>query len=581
MVATRSASPPTHFTDMNGHATSPRGRRYDDEQEEDEKTTFLPSSLSDLEQASNHSHPTFACKSPSHDHHNHQCPSHAHHRENQPSISHLLHRTALFLLPSFLHPPPNPPTPRPPPPYPFLPTPRTITTPASNPTAYLDGIRGLAALHVFFCHLLYTSFAIAPGYGAGGAHRHVFLLPFLRLLFSGPPMVCVFFVVSGYALSLKPLRLAHQKQWARWGEAVGSLVFRRAIRLYLPTAVSTAVVVVLVRVRMYEWTRGFAEGEGGLVRNVLETHYGRANSTAEQVGEWAGAMVGFVHVWDWEPFGGSTRIDVHLWTIPVEFRCSMMVFLTLVGTARLGRGWRGCVVGGLVAFAYVSQRWEMVLFYAGMALAEVDVARGAHERGKGEGGGDGMAAGGLPAPGIMSAPSSRSSSPSSSPPARRRAAKQYGWAALSVVGLYFMSQPDERGAETPGWVFLTSLIPAWWNDEHRYWQSIGAALFVLAVSRSPGWQRFFTLGVVQYFGRISYALYLMHGPVMHTVGYAIERWAWGVTGSEGRAYEAGFALACVFAVPIVIWVSDVFWRAVDAPVVRFARWFEAQCSISE
>jgi peptidoglycan/LPS O-acetylase OafA/YrhL len=144
-----------------------------------------------------------------------------------------------------------------------------------------------------------------------------------------------------------------------------------------------------------------------------------------------------------------------------------------------------------------------------------------------------------------------------------------------------MSQPDEGGAETPGWVYLTSLIPKWWGDEHRYWQSVGAVIFVLAVGRSACWQRFFNLAAVQYLGRISYAVYLMHGPVLHTLGYAIERWAWGLTGTEGRAYVAGFILASVFVAPIVIWVSDVFWRAVDAPTVRFAKWLEKRCSMPE
>ncbi|KAG7288631.1 hypothetical protein NEMBOFW57_004985 [Staphylotrichum longicolle] len=442
-------------------------------------------------------------------------------------------------------------------------------------TSYLDGLRGLAALVVFLCHLLYTAFSIAPGYGAGQHHHHLPLLPFVRLVFSGPPMVCVFFVVSGYALSLTPLRLARDREWARFARTLSSLTLRRAVRLFAPTAASTAGVVAMVRWGWYERARGFVAE----MPNVAETHWARMNSTGEQVAAWAGGMVRFVHVWDWEAFGGLTEVDVHLWTIPVEFRCSMMVFLTLVGTARLRRGWRAAVVGALVVYAFVSQRWEMVLFYAGMVLAEVDVARGAHG---GEGGGGGAAAT-LPAPGLMSGETSRAglSSPSSPGRRRRRRSRRAMWNALSVVGLYFMSQPDEKGAETPGWVFLTSLIPEWWNDEHRFWQSIGAVLFVWAVGRSPGWQRFFNLGVVQYFGKISYALYLMHGPVMHTVGYVIEQWAWGITGIEGRAFVGGFALATVFVVPIVIWVSDVFWRAVDAPVVKFARWFEASCSIPE
>jgi peptidoglycan/LPS O-acetylase OafA/YrhL len=171
-------------------------------------------------------------------------------------------------------------------------------------------------------------------------------------------------------------------------------------------------------------------------------------------------------------------------------------------------GWHGEVeeglqVGcgrGLVVFVYFSQRWEMVLFYAGMVLAEVDGARGAH------GSGGGKAAMALPPPGLMSAPASRATSPLPLT-GRRCTAKRAMWTALSVVGLLLMSQPDEGGVETPGWVFLTSLIPRWWEDEHRYWRSVGAIVFIMAVGRSRGWQRFFNLTVVQYFGKISYAIY--------------------------------------------------------------------------
>lgn len=206
----------------------------------------------------------------------------------------------------------------------------------------------------------------------------------------------------------------------------------------------------------------------------------------------------------------------------------------------------------------------------------------------------------LPAPGLMagagsvssvtssspsnSSSSSRTTSPSPTPLKHKRPTLHTAFiTTLSITALYLLSQPDERGASTPGWIYLTSLIPQWWTDEHRYWQSAGAILFVYAVGRSRGWQRFFTLPAMQYLGRISYALYLMHGPVLHTVGYAIHRWAWGVTGTdaEGVAYEAGFALAAVVIVPVVIWAADVFWRSVDAPVVRFAKWLEVRCSVAE
>ncbi|KAK0635642.1 acyltransferase family-domain-containing protein [Bombardia bombarda] len=435
-----------------------------------------------------------------------------------------------------------------------------------SPTAYLDGMRGLAALFVFFCHYLYTCFVIAQGWGYGEDNYHIMKLPFLRLLYQGPPMVCVFFVISGYALSLKPLKLMRApRRLDALASTMSSLIFRRGLRLFLPTAISTLLIVLLLRVGLYEWTREFAYDDR-YMKNVQEIHYERFPTAAEQMGDWCWQMFNFVHVWDWDIFAGSTAIDVHLWTIPVEFRSSMMLFLVLLGTARVRTAVRFVVVAVAMAFAYHSNRWEMLLFYSGMVLAEVDIIRGVH--------GDTLT---LP----TSEHDTTNFPPSTSPPApphtRQPTNHRHLWTALSILALYLMSQPDKGGESTPGWVFLTSLIPSWWEDQYRYWQSLGAVLLVLAVGRSPAWQRLFNTGVVQYLGRISYALYLMHGPVMHTVGYAMERRAWAITGTEGAAYNWGFVLAGVFVVPTVVWVADIFWRAVDAPVVRIARGVEGWC----
>jgi peptidoglycan/LPS O-acetylase OafA/YrhL len=243
----------------------------------------------------------------------------------------------------------------------------------------------------------------------------------------------------------------------------------------------------------------------------------------------------------------------------VEFRCSLYLFLTIIGTARLRTRLRFLCLAGIMAFVYRNDHWELLLFYSGMFLAELDLIRGAHN-------------------------------PPSSLPllmGEKEPSKQQSqwwslfWAFLSIIALYFMCQPDLRYNETPGWIWLCSLIPEWWSVGYRYWQSVGAVVFVLCVGHSPAWQRFFNCAVVQYFGRISYAIYLMHGPVMHTVGYMWERWAWGLTGVEGWWYNAGFCLGAAFCIPSVIWAADIFWRLVDIPTVRFAKWLEARCSIQD
>lgn len=205
-------------------------------------------------------------------------------------------------------------------------------------------------------------------------------------------------------------------------------------------------------------------------------------------------------------------------------------------------------------FSYRNSRWEFVLFLAGMLIAELDHIRSAH----------------VPAPALPL--EEKAPSPS------RRKLWSAGWFMISILGLYLMGQPDGRGEITPGWIYLTSIIPEWWAvEKFRYWQSVGAIIFVLSVGHVKNWQRFFNTSFVQYFGKISYAIYLMHGPAMHCVGYHWEKWAYSVTGVEGYWFNAGFVLGACLCIPTVVWWADIFWRAVDIPTVRFARWFEAKC----
>jgi hypothetical protein len=202
-------------------------------------------------------------------------------------------------------------------------------------------------------------------------------------------------------------------------------------------------------------------------------------------------------------------------------------------------------------FTYRNSRWELLMFLCGMVLAEIDLIRGAH----------------------VSSPALPMEEKTS--PARPQWYQRIFWAVVSIVGLYLMSQPDQGGERTPGWVYLTSLIPKWWDAEkYRYWQCAGAVVFVLAVSRSANWQRVFNSAFVQYLGKISYALYLMHGPIIHAFGYHFEKWAYSVTGIEGPRFTAGFILSSFLVIPTVFWWADIFWRAVDIPTVKFAKWWE-------
>jgi peptidoglycan/LPS O-acetylase OafA/YrhL len=439
-----------------------------------------------------------------------------------------------------------------------------------HPTAYLDGMRGLAALFVFFCHMSYGSFRLTKGYGYvwedGTVNNYILQLPFLRLLFSGPPMVCIFFVISGYALSLKPLKLMRSHSWAEMSITMSSSIFRRGMRLFIPTTISTFMVLLLVQYNYYETNRGFAASDH-YFPNIKEHHMWQADTFYEQFLDWAWRMFEFVHIWSFDQFGGSTGYDLHLWTIPLEFRASMLLFLLQMGLARVRTSIRWCCLIMFCWFSLRNQRWEMILFVSGLLLAELDLIRIARRRSQS------LSHASSPLPTYTNILSEKARGVTKNSEVRK-----YSWYFVAVLALYFMSTPDEEAAETPGWQYLATWVPEWLDDKYRFWQGIGSIMFVLATNFSPTLQRPFNTAFVQYFGKISYAIYLMHGPVLHTAGYSIMRWAWSVTGSttEGQ-YAFGFILSAVFIVPLTVWAADLFWRFVDAPVVRFAKWVETQC----
>lgn len=73
----------------------------------------------------------------------------------------------------------------------------------------------------------------------------------------------------------------------------------------------------------------------------------------------------------------------------------------------------------------------------------------------------------------------------------------------------------------------------------------------------------------------------MHGPVTHTFGYMTMNVIWGITGTETYfKKEVGFCIAAAIDIFATICVADVFWRAVDIPVVRFAKWVEEVCIVT-
>lgn len=212
------------------------------------------------------------------------------------NTKHVLH----FLLPSFLH---------------FTSSNSTDekTSRPIHATAWLDGMRGVAALLVYIYHLSYSIHDVDTAWTYDG--KQGFLrLPLIRFFYNGHFMVAIFFVLSGYALSYKPVKQIRKQETQPLLEGLASSVFRRWMRLFLPCFVSTLMIVALLRLGAYDWTRGIAYDQARLTFH-RERHAERYETLGKQMWAWTTAFFAFAN-----PFTARDMpMDPHLWTISIEY----------------------------------------------------------------------------------------------------------------------------------------------------------------------------------------------------------------------------------------------------------------------
>ncbi|RKL28988.1 hypothetical protein BFJ72_g12212 [Fusarium proliferatum] len=404
---------------------------------------------------------------------------------------------------------------------------------SSSPTLYLDGLRGLFSFLVFLRHfLLPWEEGLDTGFGQNGNMSFI-KLPIIRLVYAGPT-VPIFFIVSGFVLAYKPLKLIHKKDYDALGLYTMSSVLRRPFRLFLPPLVSTFIVAIAVSAGLY--TAPYQDMPGWVPR-----HPERLGSLWVQIGDWIRfVVVDLTHPWSWK--SPMSEYDSHLWTIPIQFRASMIVYLTLLALAR-ARVWvRGTTIIFLCLYALQQGRWEMYLFFAGVFLAERSLK--SHDSSEAQ-------------------PSDGGESATIRSPLRFSLWQGIIPRFLFLLGLYLSSYPRARNAgfSTHGYVLLSSL-----TDRYIYWQSYGATLICWSLSRDRLLQKPFTSRPLRYLAKISFTLYLVHGPVLHLFGYSMVPAFQGLTGSSTEwKYQSGLLLALAVLAPVVVWIADVFWRAVDKP----------------
>ncbi|KAK1749451.1 acyltransferase 3 [Echria macrotheca] len=429
----------------------------------------------------------------------------------------------------------------------------------SSQTSWLNGLRGVAALFVV-CHhstLLLFSWDIHRAYRS--TSDHIIQLPILRLIVSGLPQVCIFFVVSGYSISLTALSHISARRYDDLQRSLASSLVRCHSRLFVP-AISVALMTAL-------WSHWglFAEENWSDVPAFPSRPVPRDDSLWRQLLDWARRSIKHA-----DPMQNSIHdtkgfaYDIDQWTIPLEFAGSMVVYLLLAALSRFRTVMRLSILVGVMAWQLiVSTSWVAFLFVGGMFLADLD---------------------------IFISNSNRKAESTLTRPAHHlrslrsrilRHIRNFLWTLLLLLSLYLLSAPEinlgpKDGLSAPGYQSFQSLIPtSYWEmgKEDYFLIPIGAFLLILCVSRCSLLQRPFTTSFALYLGRISYSLYLVHGPLLYTFGAWLAGKVARVPGGDGE-HTGGFlhpGLVYIAFWPLAMWWADVVCCGVDEPVVSGLR----------
>ena len=416
-----------------------------------------------------------------------------------------------------------------------------------RPTASLDGLRGMAALLVTLGHYYNIYTECNSGFIPGDKGTHsVWNLPIFKLFYSGKSMVFVFFVISGYVLSLKSIRCMRQRDWSTLLSSLASSTFRRGMRLYGPTVIIIAMICFISKLGF--WVP--ARANNHLVRIDMNVAPKQFPTWGEQFHHYWWVLSDLLNVW--KPLGNAINtLDPVIWTIPIEFKGSIIIFILMLGTCKIRQGLvRKALMGACLGHQVFYEQWDVVLFFSGMLLAEYDT------------------------------PSTIIKTVKEEPKTQTWKAHLF-WAVNVFVGCWLCSSPFHDPHKSWGYIWITPIASFFYRDVTRFWPSVGAIILVNAATKSHFFKWFLTTRIVQYLGDVSFSVYLVHSPFY--LGFA----AWWVPKLFAYAganmalkwffVDMGWVISMVF----VFIMGDWVWRFIDTPCVNFARWLEGKVFLKE
>jgi peptidoglycan/LPS O-acetylase OafA/YrhL len=367
--------------------------------------------------------------------------------------------------------------------------------------AFIEGMRGIAACQVIllhYCAAFLPLFARVGGSSHYGWEQALSRSPLFALI-DGYSAVYLFFVMSGFVLA---------GSFVRTPRALPLLAAKRLLRLFVPVAAAFLIGVLLTSILPQARTAALRYAGSGWLAALGQNPMTGAALLRD--GLLHSMLIGYQGS---SIFAGAaapiaTAINAPTWTLHAEFWGSMLVLALAAAFRRLPRPLFWC---GFAALAVLLGTSHFSLFLLGFFLYTRQAALLA---------------------------------------ARGRLAT-LGGALLFALGLAVCVAKDSAALAAVDAAARALGVLSAESDFH--WQSqVGAALMFIGALLCAPLRRPFGSAAAQWLGRLSFSVYLLHFPILLTVGCLVfaqlapASYALALAGALGAGVALTFACAVLF-----------------------------------
>ncbi|TVY44706.1 hypothetical protein LOCC1_G004622 [Lachnellula occidentalis] len=348
-----------------------------------------------------------------------------------------------------------------------------MSTTKQENVKWVDGVRGFASLLVVFTHLCrgFDEDIFKPT-SAEGATPRIAQLPIIRILFQGRVGVTIFSLVTGYVCALKPIRQFRAGNHEAAFTSISKSALRRIPRLFLPTTIATVIIWFICQLGAFN------------VAKHSDSWWIDQTSPNSSPNIWEALKQLLYHIittWtiQWNIY------DANQWTMLPLLTGSIWIFMMMIATAYVKPRYRMMVEMAFFTYFYACNDPFGMQFFYGAFLSDLSQC-----------------------PGHVSWCQAR------------QWTSRFLAPALIFLGLLLASYPEDEPQwirwsafmkETADWIFPADAKTA------RFYSGIGLQFVTLGIHFSPSAKTVLSNKYLLWFGKNSFAVYLLHGTLLRTV----------------------------------------------------------------